>query len=191
MMRCRAGLFLLLLAALSLSLTGGKEDVITWKADRKLTWEDYRGKPQKRFAAASTVYSLGRYVYARDGKVYALVEAYFYCKDSWKKVDWINDEVLAHEQKHFDLVELFARRMRKQLTGMVFTGLKDAAKKVEALYKLTDKELDAWQDKYDDESDGSMNGEGQRKWNRKIEAELQDLSNYQEPVVELKLALRH
>lgn len=186
-MSARVWLTAILFAFGCFGFTDGREDVITWKQDRRLTWEDYRGKPQKRFAAASTVYSLGRKVFAEDGKVYARVEAYFYCKDSWKKVDWINDEVLAHEQKHFDIVELFARRMRKQLTGMVFVSFRDAQKKVETLYKLTDKELDAYQDKYDDESDGSMNGEGQRKWNQKVTQELADLVACQDPLVQLKI----
>lgn len=190
-MKLRICTTVLLLTLAGFSFTDGREEVITWKKDRKLSWNDYRGKPQKRFAAASTVYSLGRYVYAEEGKVYAKIDAYFYCKDSWKKTDWINDEVLAHEQKHFDIVEVFARRLRKQFTGMVFTGLKDAEKKVEALYKLTDKELDAYQNKYDTESDGSMNGEGQRKWNKKVEQELEELSAYQDPIVPLKLKSAH
>jgi len=119
--------------------------------------------------------------------VKASIEAYFYCKDSWKKEDWINDEVLAHEQKHFDIVELYARRFRKQISGMVFLGLKDAEKKVEAVYQIVNKEMDVYQDKYDDETDGSMNGEGQRKWNRKIESEIKLLEDFSAPVVVLKL----
>ncbi len=164
-----------------------QEDVITWNKDRKLNWNDYRGKPQKRFAAASTVYSLGRVVYEEKGEVKAKIEAFFYCKDSWKKDEWINDEVLAHEQKHFDIVELFARRFRKQISGMTFSGQKDAAEKVESVYNILSKEMDNYQNKYDDESDGSMNGDGQRKWNKKISDEMDNLNEYASTTVILKL----
>lgn len=179
------GIVLFALSFLSFYENGG--EVISWSQRNKLTWSDYKGKPQKRFAAASTVYSLGRHVFAEDGKVKANIEAYFYCKDSWKKDDWINDEVLAHEQKHFDIVELYARRFRKQISGMVFLGLKDAEKKVEAVYQILNKEMDVYQDKYDDETDGSMNGAGQRKWNDKIDAEIRSLDAYSVPLVTLKL----
>src|SRR5438552_4474997 len=92
------------------------DEIIVWNKNRQLTWNDYKGKPQKRFAAASTVYSMGRKVLKeKDGTVAARIQAYFYCNDSWKKSDWINDEVLKHEQKHFDIVELFSRKIRKQV----------------------------------------------------------------------------
>ena len=165
----------------------GEEDVLTWSNNRKLSWDDYKGKPQKRFAAASTVYSLGREVYDDGAVIKARITAYFYCQDSWKKDDWISDEVLAHEQRHFDIVELFARRLRKQLGGMVFLNLKDAEKKVESMYQIVSKEMDLYQDKYDTESDGSMNGDGQRKWNKKIAEELSELEDHTGQVVRLKL----
>jgi len=178
---------LTLFALIFLSFYEKGEEVISWSQRNKLTWSDYKGKPQKRFAAASTVYSLGRHVFAEEGKVKASIEAYFYCNDSWKKDDWINDEVLAHEQKHFDIVELYARRFRKQISGMVFLGLKDAEKKVEAVYQILNKEMDVYQDKYDDETDGSMNGDGQRRWNSKIAGEIKLLDEYSAPLVTLKL----
>jgi len=94
--------------------------------------------------------------------------------------------VLAHEQNHFDIVELFARRLRKQVGAMVFLNLKDAQKKVETMYSIASKEMDLYQDKYDTETDGSMNGDGQRKWNKKIADELSELEDHAGAVVTLK-----
>lgn len=164
-----------------------EEEVITWSKDKKLTWADYRGKPQKRFAAASTVYSLGRKVLKEDkGALVARISAYFYCNDSWKKDDWISDEVLSHEQKHFDIVELFARKIRKQVSGMTVKNFDDATAKVDSVYQVFNKEMDAYQDKYDDETNGSMNGHQQRKWEKKIEKELESLDKYENIIVPLK-----
>lgn len=154
------------------------ECVITWSPQRKLNWSDYRGKPKPRFAAASTVYSLGRNIYEEDGKVLARIEAYFYCNDSWKKEAWISDEVLAHEQKHFDIVELYARKLRKQAAELSCRNLGDAETKIDSLYKIVSKEMDVYQDTYDDATDGSMDGDQQRKWIRKIDAELKALEAY-------------
>jgi hypothetical protein len=163
------------------------DNIIIWNKDRKLTWDDYKGKPKKRFAAASTVYSLSRKVLLHDGKITARICAYFYCDDSWKKDDWINQSVLDHEQKHFDIVELFCRRIRKQITKMTFNDFKDAEIKVDSLYQIYNKEMDIFQDKYDDETDGSMNGDAQRKWEKKIENEIASLEAYNQIFITLKL----
>ena len=164
------------------------DNVIIWNKDRKLVWSDYKGKPQKRFVAASTVYSLGRKVLKKeDGTIVARIQAYFYCEDSWKKDDWINDDVLAHEQKHFDIVELFSRKMRKQITGMTFLNFSDAEKKVDAMYGLYNEQMDKFQDQYDEETDGSMNGDAQRKWNKNIMAEIEALADYEGIFIPLKI----
>jgi hypothetical protein len=38
--------------------------------------------------------------------------------------------------------------------------------------------MDVYQDKYDEETDGSMNGEMQRKWNETIKQELLLLNSF-------------
>ncbi|MGZ3864114.1 MAG: DUF922 domain-containing protein [Bacteroidia bacterium] len=178
---------LILLIAFSLSFTEEDNDVIVWNKDRKLTWNDYRGKPQRRFAAASTVYSLGRKVLMKDNEPYARIQAYFYCNDSWKKEEWISESVLRHEQKHFDIVELYCRKIRKQITEMTFRDFKDAEIKVDSLYEIANKEMDHYQDKYDDETNGSMDAEGQQRWIKKIDSELQSLNKYEDIFVQLKM----
>lgn len=180
-------LFLVIAGLFCFSFCKEDDEVIVWSKDRKLTWADYKGKPQKRFAAASTVYSLSRKVLLKDGEPVAQIQAYFYCKDSWKKDDWISESVLAHEQKHFDIVELFCRRMRKKITTMTFTNFKDAEQKVDSIYEITNKEMDIYQDKYDEETDGSMSTEGQKKWNSKINNEIAALENYAGVFVKIKL----
>ena len=54
------------------------EEKLIWKNTRKLSWRDYRGKPQKRGAAASTVYSLSHTLYNdAKGNTYAGIRAFF------------------------------------------------------------------------------------------------------------------
>lgn len=173
-----------------LSFKGGDEEAIPWSKSRRLTWEDYKGKPQKRFAAASTVYSLSRVVFSENQKVFVKIQPFFWCNDSWKKKDWINDDVLEHEQTHFDIVELYAREFRKQAQAITCSSEADAEKQVEKIYHEIDKQLDAYQDKYDNETDGSMNGDAQHKWNKKVADELQASAGWQEPIVELHVGPR-
>ncbi len=165
-----------------------EDEVISWSKERKLTWEDYKGRPQRRFAAASTVYSLGRKVInEKNGVIVAQISAYFYCNDSWKKESWINESVLAHEQKHFDIVELYARKFRKRLREMIFLNANDAEDKIDSLYHVINKEMDVFQDKYDDETDGSMDGDGQKKWSNNIDNEISSLEKFQNSLVILKV----
>jgi predicted secreted Zn-dependent protease len=102
---------------------------------------------------------------------------------SWKKTNWVNDEVLTHEQKHFDIVELYARKLRKAVFETRYTDYNDLLAKLEILYDKNDKEMDKYQDLYDEESDGSMNGEKQREWNKRIIQELDNYRKFKDAVV--------
>ena len=92
-----------------------------------------------------------------------------------------------HEQKHFDIVELYARRMRKDLALLKCSSMAVLNETADSLYKLYDKEMDRYQDQYDEETDGSMNGDKQREWNRKIPDELHLLELYSQTTFTLKI----
>lgn len=158
-----------------------EKEMILWQEDRRLTWDDFKGKPQKRFAAASTSYDILKEV----NKNSVEIKAVFFTQSSWKKNSWINDQVLAHEQKHFDIVELYARKLRKKIKETKFTSYYDLKTKVEALYDMNDKEMDKYHDLYDKETDGSMNGDKQREWQKKIIQEIKALDAYKETVLQI------
>jgi hypothetical protein len=165
-----------------------EKDILVWKEGRPLTWDDFNGKPEKRFAAASTHYDIIKSILKAEAKPMAVtIEAVFFRNSSWKKKSWINDQVLAHEQKHFDIVELFARKLRKSISETRFKSYTDLVEKVNALYDKNDKEMDIYQDQYDDETDGSMNGEKQRTWEKKIMQEINDLKKFEKTAVEVSL----
>jgi hypothetical protein len=179
--------FLLLICCSNSSFTqdDGKEEKIIWQKSRRLTWNDYKGKKQKRFAAASTVYSMYRTIYVgTDKNSMASVKAVFYPKDSWKG-NYLDDALLAHEQRHFDIVELYARKLRKQLSEIKVKDKKDAEQKLDSLHALIDKEMDAFQDKYDEETDYSMAHNEQISWIKKIDAAIDSLIAYQGTEVRL------
>lgn len=155
-----------------------KEDFLVWEEGRPLTWDDFNGKPQKRFAAASTHYDIYKTTTDKTIKGDVSVEAVFLRHKSWKKTSWINASVLVHEQKHFDIVELYARKLRKLISESKYSSYSQLKTVSDSLYDVIDKEMDVYQDKYDEETDGSMNGDKQREWNKKIMNEIQALSHY-------------
>ena len=155
-----------------------EKDVLLWQENKPLTWNDFRGKPEKRFSAASTHYDIFKTTKQNGPSAEIVIEAVFFCNKSWKRESWINDQVLAHEQKHFDIVELYARKLRKLISEKNYSSYSNLKFVSDSLYKVIDKEMDVYQDKYDDETDASMNGDKQREWNKKIIAEIEVLSEY-------------
>ena len=86
----------------------------------------------------------------------------------------------AHEQGHFDIAEIFARRLNKQMSEYVFNKntFKDDLKKI---YMSLTSEKDSFQNRYDEETNHSINKEKQSEWLKKIEGFLKELkafSNY-------------
>ena len=184
-------LYIALLLLVSCSNTSftqndGSEEKMFWQKNHRLTWDDYKGKKQKRFAAASTVYSMYRNIYVDSSKnIVASIKAVFYPNDSWKG-GYIDDALLAHEQRHFDIVELYARKLRKQLSEITVKNKSDAEQKLDSLHAVIDKEMDAFQDKYDEDTDYSMAHDEQQNWIKKIDEAIENLNAYQNTEVKLK-----
>ncbi len=167
-------LFTILLLSCCLSAAGqGKdEELVRWNENQKLTWADYKGKVQTGSdAAASTATYLGiEYNFTRNGFGYKISCSFSKTK-SWglHKTDYI----LAHEQGHFDIAEIFARKLNKQMSEYVFNKntFKDDLRK---LYMSITTEKDAFQNQYDGETNHSINKEKQAEWLRKIDQLLKD-----------------
>lgn len=165
-----------------------KKDVLVWDENRLLTWDDFRGKTQRRFAAASTHYDMYKTTEEKGKVIEVKVEAVFLCIKSWKNKNWINQSVLDHEQKHFDIDELYARKLRKLIKEGKYSSYENVKLVSDSLYEMIDKEMDIYQDKYDDETDGSMNGEKQREWQKKIMDEIHALSPYKNTTFSVSLS---
>ena len=153
-------------------------DAIVWQENRLLTWDDFKGKPAKRFAAASTHYDILKSIeFTNNSAAIIDIKALFYCKKSWKKTQWADATVLIHEQKHFDIVELYARKMRKMIKENEYSSF-TIKEKTDSIYAIIDKEMDVYQDLYDNETEGSTNGKKQKEWNQKIVTEINELNKF-------------
>ena len=88
--------------------------------------------------------------------------------------------ILSHEQGHFDIAEIFARKLHKSLSEYNFNK-KTFQQDLKAIYENLMQEKEAMQEQYDRETNHSINKSAQAAWLSKINDLLtlyQDYSAY-------------
>lgn len=158
------------------------KEVRAWSENYKLTWVDFKGKANYNVGSAAVTtsgISFGYSVKVKNNNVVSFtteVFANFYPEKSWYKKDLANNHILKHEQLHFDITELYARKFRQQIELLEPDNeIKDTLK---TLNKLINEELKALQNLFDEYSNHSINKEEELKWQLFIKEELAKLSQY-------------
>lgn len=147
-----------------------------WSPDRHLTWADFQGAPDTRTTAvAMTAYAISLNTVCVDGILVSRVTSTFLPQASWVKSAYITNRraetTLRHEQAHFDLSEVLARRLRAELRGLRSPcGAKDDARA--ALYARYQKEDADMQRRYDRETRHGTDARPQQIWESRIESLL-------------------
>ncbi|MES2645985.1 MAG: hypothetical protein V4717_03845 [Bacteroidota bacterium] len=188
---CQAGInfFLIVLVGCLTACAQNKQgtEVVFWKPGERLDFSDFKAKPKQDSANNSTVnniHKLGVIVKSIDvqiitsnDKTVFTIYAGMIPGLSWIKTS--GDSItLRHEQGHFDICEIYARRLRKDIRNVA--SIKEAKK----LYNKISLEEEAEHDIYDSENKYS-NGGIIPAWRKKIERQLLLLQQYQQPVVEM------
>ncbi|WP_347924818.1 hypothetical protein [Pontimicrobium sp. SW4] len=152
------------------------KDEILWSSNKKLTWNDFLGEPNnyKENLLAETqceIKIIGTY---RSGGIPKyIIASYFIKSKSWTKV---NDSLtLKHEQVHFDIYELFTRKIRKEFDKLNKKKVRDTKMYDEIYYKLVNESINL-NDRYDNEV--YFNNEKQQIWIEEIAVELENLKEY-------------
>ncbi len=155
---------------LPLLATAQDEEFIEWYPGNRLTWDDYHAKPSLLSdAAAITSTALGIEYHVRNNELTYKITCRFSKMRSWGR--FRTDYILQHEQGHFDITEIFARKLAKTLKEYDFDSRK-YKHDLEEIYKRIMDEKEEFQDQYDNETDFSRNKEKQTEWLKKIEKEL-------------------
>jgi hypothetical protein len=152
---------------------------IVWSAGRHLLWSDFRGKPDERSGlAAMTAYELSYDGDCDAGPYRFRVVSTFMTEASWVR-PVTNRISLQHEQTHFDLSEVSARRMRKALGELVNPCEMTVAQRqaVVARQAANDRQT---QIRYDRETDNGSDFSRQRSWDQDVARQLAALSRYTE-----------
>ncbi len=152
-------------------LSAQEYETIVW-TEKRLTWKDFKGPSPVSSRVAATTASGISYEFSTAGTKDAfaidfVITTHFYPKKSWYKPVLCDDFVLSHEQLHFDISELFARKLRKELSEATFTH-ENIKAKVKAIYNKNNKALNDYQNRYDEETNFSRYLQQQILWNKKI-----------------------
>jgi len=102
-------------------------------------------------------------------------------KKSWVLDQYRTPELLKHEQYHFNLSEIFAREMRKELS----TISEPSSKIVQEIYDKWIVNYYEEQAIYDKETAHSQITSEQLRWQEKIDTKLYELTSYKEEIVYL------
>lgn len=150
--------------------TNVPKNAIPWRKNTLLNWSNFKTLQKAPHNGALTTAMLTFGYSCTNNKIQWNVGCWFIPDQSWVKSTMKNDYVLAHEQLHFDIAEIYARKLRQQLSEKVKT-CKDASI-ADKLYSKTISELDLYQDRYDRETRHGMNEEQQASWSKSIQAQL-------------------
>lgn len=148
------------------------EEFIPWAFSRRLSWTDFLCEPQKNSdAVASTSTSLGIAYQVEHGELTYSITCNFSKLKSWGLLK--TDYILAHEQGHFDITEICARKLYKALQEYEFNK-KTYRKDINDIYQTIVAEKEEMQAAYDGESDHSRNRKVQYEWLQKINQMLEE-----------------
>jgi len=172
---------LLSLSALLLFSSGSESpDIIYWSDHSRLSWNDFQANPRLDYQNFSALTSSGivHYTGCENGQITYKVRSYFEKHESWVKEEARTTHHLKHEQIHFDITELYARKLRKLLSEHSF--LCGQEEQFEFFVKNA---LDGWQQEqqnFDIHTRHSMDKAHQKEWFYKIEMELSLLEDFKE-----------
>ncbi len=158
------------------------EETMSWNEDRKLTWEDFKGKPNPNSDAVALTASgltFGYSVKTSGRRIIGFttsVEAHFYPNKSWYLTDKADDYILGHEQLHFDITELYSRKFRQQLSRLVVN--QNIKTQMNQIHEAINEALTKTQKTYDDQTKHSINADAQKYWEGYISDELKKLEKY-------------
>jgi uncharacterized protein DUF922 len=158
------------------SWESAQKDLIEWNSERRLTWSDFRGRvPANAANAALTNTAINvEFGFSNKGMTYS-IKCRFDKNKSWVRIK--NDLVLGHEQGHFDIAELHARKLNKALKAYKYNG-KTASDDVNRIYENVMRQHHDYQSEYDQQTDFSRKVEKQMEWLEKIATELKALEDY-------------
>jgi len=166
--------FVVVLAILSSFLSQGQEKM-QWFANVPLTWDDFKGQPQSGSYVATTNSGISfSYAIQKKNNQYSVtytIESFFYPYGSWYQKDKVTPQVLKHEQTHFDITELHARKFRKRMEAI--STERNPKREIQNLFNTIEKERKEMQEKFDLETNHSINKEEEKAWENYVQKQLE------------------
>ena len=159
-------------------------ETIPWSADRPLRWSDFRGQPVAGTDAAALTMTTLTLRFACSDELFGFeVTAVFFPNRSWVNrmlfVE-LGSEAwgLRHEQTHFDLTEVHARRARQFLSELARPCDLTAPQLSQLGERFINDAMDA-QDRYDRETIHGRDGTAQVRWDAQVRQQLAALAAFE------------
>lgn len=177
----------------------GAQDAIDWTPDARLAIRDFQGRPPVNAASASLSWlNIEAAWECQAGALFATARATFDPSRSWwrgsrmagigarrssarraraeaeRSVVQLDLQLLEHEQLHFDIAELAARKLRSR-----FDAFKDAcedeedSERIRKMVADVDREMHDEQQRYDRETAHGIDVRAQDRWRKRIRTALQ------------------
>jgi hypothetical protein len=144
---------------------------IPWSEARVLAYGDFKGAiPEETSWAALT----SSYVYFTYGTTNGKLSSYkvyaaFRKNESWMKVK--NAAVLSHEQLHFNLTEIYTRKLYQQLGDLQKESV-NVPEKAKSLFQRINATCDSVQKQYDSQTAHGTLEDEQAEWKKKTDSLL-------------------
>lgn len=166
---------------------------IIWKNQTQLSWADYlAAKPQGQTLHALTASGVNFDMSFEQANntitVYLMVNAIFSAAESWSDPEHETTSLLAHEQLHFDITELNARKLRKSLLEYSYT--KNYESEIEHLFREYSEERAGMQKEYDMATNHSNNRDKQTEWQQIVHQKLEELKEYAKPDLKITIDIQ-
>ena len=153
------------------------DSAFPWSPTRRLTWNDFRGRPPREGEeVAKTAYTLF-YAWKCQGESFDFrIIAAFRPRQSWVKPVMLEDTILrrsalGHEQTHFDLAEVHARRIQRYFAALAGACRKTDPELRDLVGRLVNEEKTE-QQRYDAETNHGLRPDRQAAWTAEVARRL-------------------
>jgi uncharacterized protein DUF922 len=152
-----------------------QDEAIQWTT-KKLSWDDYLAKPSVNDeAAAITSTGIGVEYIVKNNQLSYKISCLFSKNRSWGR--FRSDYILSHEQGHFDITEIYARKLARAIKEYEFNP-KTYKSDLDEIYKILMREKENYQEQYDHETDYSRDRINQGLWLQRIQDQLEELKDW-------------
>jgi len=169
----RSQFILCLLVPLCLSVELSAQDPTSLEWGKPIRYDDFKASPAPRDTAAANIsvtillgYS-GKAAESLKFRVVAVMDR----SESWMKTEFKRDHILRHEQGHFDIAHIYAKKLEASLEKRNYTA--SDLQLLNDLYDRFLREMNELQLRYDTETKGGWDDLAQSKWRRFIAMELE------------------
>jgi hypothetical protein len=154
-------------------------DTLVYDLQRKLNWNDFRGRPQNTDTSDKKSFLFTTIMIEMTKVNVWLGYATYKCKGVFfRDVSWIlsqykNDSFLKYQQTLYDISELFALKLQKELNESKINLSRD--KKITDIFNSYRDHMYSYQQEYIRETNQGEDLLAQENWNAKVNEELTSL----------------